>query len=79
MRHLYETATADEVTARIARLRYDAGREGFQIVLEAERRLAEVEAELAGAEAQLSDNLVTLFLALGGGWEDAGPLPTRAG
>ena len=48
-------------------------------MLEAERRLAEVEAELAGAEAQLSDNLVTLFLALGGGWEDAGPLPTRAG
>lgn len=58
--------------ARIARLRYEAGREGFQIVLEAERRLAEVEGQLAQAEAQLSDNLVSLFLALGGGWEAGG-------
>lgn len=57
-----------------ARLRYDAGRENFQIVLEAERRLAEAEAQLAGSEALLSNNLVTLFLTLGGGWEDAGPV-----
>jgi NodT family efflux transporter outer membrane factor (OMF) lipoprotein len=55
--------------ARIARLRYDAGRENFQVVLEAERRLAEVETQLAAAESLLSDNLVSLFLALGGGWE----------
>ncbi|MDT9598888.1 efflux transporter outer membrane subunit [Sphingosinicella rhizophila] len=54
--------------ARIARLRYEAGREGFQIVLEAERSLAQTEAALAQAEAQLSTNLIALFLALGGGW-----------
>ncbi len=58
--------------ARIARLRYEAGRENFQIVLEAERRVAEVEAQLAQSEALLSDNLVSLFLALGGGWGDVG-------
>jgi NodT family efflux transporter outer membrane factor (OMF) lipoprotein len=58
--------------ARVARLRYRAGREGFQIVLEAERSLSQVEAALAQAEAQLSDDLVTLFLALGGGWEQQG-------
>ena len=55
--------------ARIARLRYRGGRENFQIVLEAERTLAQVESSLAQAEAELSDNLVTLFLALGGGWQ----------
>jgi NodT family efflux transporter outer membrane factor (OMF) lipoprotein len=55
--------------ARIARLRYQAGREGFQIVLEAERTLAQTETALAQAEAQLSDNLVSVFLALGGGWQ----------
>jgi NodT family efflux transporter outer membrane factor (OMF) lipoprotein len=54
--------------ARVARLRYRAGRESFQIVLEAERSLSQVEAALADAEAQLSDNLVSLFLALGGAW-----------
>ncbi len=55
--------------ARIARLRYQAGREGFQVVLEAERTLAQADAALAQSEAQLSDQLITLFLALGGGWQ----------
>jgi NodT family efflux transporter outer membrane factor (OMF) lipoprotein len=55
--------------ARVARLRYRAGRESFQIVLEAERSLSQIESALAAAESQLSNNLVSLFLALGGGWE----------
>lgn len=57
--------------ARIARLRYRAGRESFQIVLEAERTLSQTENSLAQAEAELSDDLVQLFLALGGGWQSA--------
>jgi len=56
--------------ARIARLRYRAGREPFQVVLEAERALAETETAVAQSEALLSDRLITLFLALGGGWQD---------
>ena len=55
--------------ARISRLRYDAGREGFQVVLDAERQLSSSEAALAQSEAQLSTDLVALFLALGGGWQ----------
>ena len=55
--------------ARIARLRYQAGREGFQLVLEAERSLAQTEAALAQAEAQRSTHLIAVFLALGGGWQ----------
>lgn len=54
--------------ARIARLRYRAGREPFQTTLDAERSLSQVEAALAQAEAQLSTNLIAVFLALGGGW-----------
>ncbi len=60
---------ASAEAARIARLRYRAGREAFQIVLEAERTLSLAEANLAQAEAQRSDYLVSLFLALGGGWQ----------
>ena len=55
--------------ARVARLRYRAGREGFQIVLEAERSLSQTEATLAQSEAQLSTNLISVFLSLGGGWQ----------
>lgn len=68
---LRRARTQSAEAARIARLRYQAGREAFQIVLEAERSLSQVDAALADAEAQLSDNLVSVFLALGGGWQDA--------
>lgn len=60
---------ASAEAARIARLRYRAGAESFQIVLDAERSLAANELLLAQAEAQLSDATVALFLALGGGWQ----------
>jgi outer membrane protein TolC len=66
---LRRARTNSAEAARIARLRYRAGREPFQIVLEAERSLSQVESALAQAEAQLSDNLIAVFLALGGGWE----------
>ncbi|RYY27135.1 MAG: TolC family protein [Sphingomonadales bacterium] len=55
--------------ARIARVRYQAGAESFQIVLDAERSLAGSEALLAQSRAAYSDQAVTLFLALGGGWQ----------
>lgn len=57
--------------ARIARLRYQAGAEDFQIVLDAERSLAGAEALLAASQAQLSGRAIALFLALGGGWQVA--------
>jgi len=55
--------------ARIARLRYQNGAESFQIVLDAERSLAESEALLAEAQGTLADTAISLFLALGGGWQ----------
>jgi NodT family efflux transporter outer membrane factor (OMF) lipoprotein len=56
--------------ARIARLRYQAGREPFQVALDAERVLALTDTAVAQSEAALSDDLVSLFLALGGGWQN---------
>lgn len=56
--------------ARIARLRYQAGRENFQVVLDAERTLASINATIAQSEQTRATNLVSLFLALGGGWQD---------
>ena len=55
--------------ARIARLRYEAGRENFQVVLDAERSLAQIQASIAQSEQQRATYLVSLFLALGGGWQ----------
>jgi NodT family efflux transporter outer membrane factor (OMF) lipoprotein len=68
---------ASAEAARIARLRYQAGAESFQIVLDAERSLADSEALLAQSQAQFSDFTITLFLSLGGGWEGANPIGKR--
>lgn len=55
--------------ARIIRLRYTAGAENFLAVLDAERTLANADAELARSDALLTTAQITVFKALGGGWE----------
>ena len=60
---------------RIVGLRYSAGAQSFIDVLDAQRTLANAEAELAASDAQLVTNQIAVFKALGGGWEQA-PEPT---
>ena len=55
--------------ARIVNLRYGAGAENFLAVLDAQRTLATAEAALAQSQAALVGDQVTVFKALGGGWE----------
>ncbi|MFT3815423.1 MAG: efflux transporter outer membrane subunit [Acidovorax sp.] len=58
-----DTAAAD--TRRI----HQAGRVSYLSSLDAQRTLAAAEASLASAEAQVSQDQIRLFLALGGGWQ----------
>jgi NodT family efflux transporter outer membrane factor (OMF) lipoprotein len=66
LRTAYQSAvqSADE-THRL----YSAGRESFVADLDATRTLTGVAAQVAAAEGQVAQDQVTLFLALGGGWE----------
>jgi outer membrane protein TolC len=66
LRTAYQSAveSADE-THRL----YSAGRESFVADLDATRTLTGVAAQVAAAEAQVAQDQVNLFLALGGGWE----------
>ncbi|QOL50629.1 efflux transporter outer membrane subunit [Massilia litorea] len=50
---------------------YRFGRTDFLTTLDAERTLASNEAAVAASSAKLASDQVTLFLALGGGWEGA--------
>jgi multidrug efflux system outer membrane protein len=61
--------SADAV--RLARLRQEAGLDSFLTVLDAERTLATLEAQLAQSDAAVTANQITLFKALGGGWQAA--------
>lgn len=60
---------ASAQAAAQARALYRSGKTGYLDALDAERALASSQAQLAASEAQLADDQVTLFMALGGGWE----------
>jgi len=70
-RHAALQAARDDsaIVADQARRLYRSGRTGYLDALDAERGLATSEATLAASDAELSDDQVSLFLALGGGWE----------
>ena len=73
-RHAALQAARDDsaTVADQARRLYRSGRTGYLDALDAERGLASSEATLAASDAELADDQVTLFLALGGGWEGVG-------
>ena len=63
---------AAQVSARLSRLRFEQGSDNFLTVLDADRTLAQAEAQLAQSDQFVAENQVTLFRALGGGWEETG-------
>jgi NodT family efflux transporter outer membrane factor (OMF) lipoprotein len=62
-----DAATANANTARL----YGGGIGEFLDTLDAERTLIQAENSLAVATAQVSQDQITLFMALGGGWQDS--------
>ena len=54
----------------LARERYDRGLTDFLNVVDAERRLYSLEAQVIAAQQLAADNFVGVFKSLGGGWED---------
>jgi NodT family efflux transporter outer membrane factor (OMF) lipoprotein len=59
----------------LARARYNDGVEQFVTVLDAERSLLQAEQQYATSTMNVSLNVVQLFKALGGGWEETFPDP----
>jgi NodT family efflux transporter outer membrane factor (OMF) lipoprotein len=54
----------------LARERFETGIKDFLTVLDAERQLRDVENSLALSETQVLVNLISLYKALGGGWQE---------
>ncbi|MDB5686805.1 MAG: transporter, partial [Rhizorhabdus sp.] len=65
------TSARDEaqIAANISRAQLREGRTDFLVVLDAERTLANTEADLAESDARVTTAQVDLFRALGGGWQ----------
>jgi outer membrane protein, multidrug efflux system len=68
MAELAAAAQAGQTAARLARLRFENGAVDFLQVLDAERSQLAVEDSLAQSRADTATTLVTVYKALGGGW-----------
>jgi NodT family efflux transporter outer membrane factor (OMF) lipoprotein len=75
-RHTQLTAARDHAQRAydIARIQYRDGAASFLDVLTAEQTLVQVQLSLAQSDQALVADQVSVFQALGGGWEDAPPV-----
>ncbi|NWL81111.1 RND transporter [Pseudomonas taiwanensis] len=68
---LDETARSAQLSAEQTHAFYQAGRESFLAELEAQRTQAQVAEQLAASQSQVVQAQIGLFMALGGGWQQA--------
>jgi outer membrane protein TolC len=77
-RSLRQAEAASANALDLSRKRFDYGADSFLQLIDAQSELAAVRASRAGSDAALAEAQVSLFKALGGGWQDA-PEPVRKG
>lgn len=77
---LTRTVKASTRSLKLATSLYKEGLADFQRVLDAQRSLFDYDNQLAQGQGQTSANLVSLYKALGGGWQplEADPEPDKA-
>jgi NodT family efflux transporter outer membrane factor (OMF) lipoprotein len=70
---LVRAEASSSEAARLSRLRFDNGKDSFLNLIQAEQDRASARAARAASDAAVADAQVSLFKALGGGWQDAPP------
>lgn len=75
---LRRAEASSSAAAKLSQLRFDFGADSFLLLIQAERDRADARAALAQSDAAVADAQISLFKALGGGWEEA-PTPSRRG
>lgn len=75
---LVEAAAQSRLAVELAQAQYREGLSDFQAVLDSERSVAELEDQVAQSDAAVTTNLVALYKALGGGWDEPGADPVLA-
>jgi NodT family efflux transporter outer membrane factor (OMF) lipoprotein len=73
---LLEAVNQNRKALDLSRQRYTQGVADFLNVLDAERALLSAQLQLADSSTTVSSNMVQLYKALGGGWEQSFPLQT---
>jgi outer membrane protein TolC len=66
---LEKAAQAAQIAADLAQNQYSSGLIDFQVTLTAQRSLLSLQDQLAVSSANITSNLISLYKALGGGWQ----------
>ncbi|GJL61654.1 MAG: RND efflux system, hypothetical protein, NodT [Nitrospirales bacterium] len=74
---LVEAEHAIRRTVEISQDQYRAGESDFLTVLDAQRSLLSIQDQLAESDSQVTTNVISLYKALGGGWENLDPVSSR--
>ncbi|MBU0681475.1 MAG: efflux transporter outer membrane subunit [Proteobacteria bacterium] len=74
---LAEGAQAAQIAAAVARDKYQAGLQDFSTVLDAQRSQLSFEDQLAQSQGAVSSNMVRLYKAMGGGWQNLAAEPSE--
>jgi outer membrane protein TolC len=69
--HVARSVTENQAALQAARQRYSEGAIDFLNVITAQAQLLQSENDLADSDTQIATYLVSLYRALGGGWEVA--------
>ncbi len=75
---LARAVTAADEAVKLVNTLYRTGLTNFQNVLDTERDLFEQQDEYATSEGQVTQNLIAIYRALGGGWEPRAAAPAVA-
>ncbi len=73
---LQESAASNEKAVELANERYQRGIEGFLSVLVAQLSMYSLQDQLVESQSMVLTDLVSLYKALGGGWETNAPEPS---
>ena len=60
---------ASQTASNLAQMQYQAGLADFLTVLDSERTLFQNQDQLAQSQVSVITNLISLYKALGGGWQ----------
>ena len=67
--YLNQSVASYREAVRLANLRYQSGTTDFQRVIDTQRSLLTYQNQLVQAEANVVNNVITLYRAMGGGWQ----------
>jgi NodT family efflux transporter outer membrane factor (OMF) lipoprotein len=72
---LVQAVESSRTTVQLSEIQYKAGKVAFLNVIEAQRAQLALEDNLAEADRDVTTSLITVYKAVGGGWEKFAPLP----